>query len=85
MIDLMIFKDFDEFISRKEILNVYYVFLSYNEKREYKKFIYSLPYRESVKDIMWCYLNEPNGEYSYRMELYELERLYARNKNYIRL
>lgn len=85
MIDLMMFKDFDEFISRKKALKVYYIFLTYEEKREYKRYIYSLPYRESVKDIIWCYLNEPSGECGYQMELYELERLYARNKNYIRL
>lgn len=85
MIDLMMFNNFDEFLLRKRALKVYYIFLTYNEKREYKKYIYSLPYRESVKDVMWCYLNEPSDEYGYQMELYEIARLYARNKDYIRI
>jgi len=85
MMDLIMFKDFDEFISRKRKLKVYYIFLSYNEIREYKKFIYNLPYKENVKDIIWNYLNEPEEEYICTSELYELERLYARNKNCIKL
>jgi hypothetical protein len=85
MMDLMMFNDFDEFIQRRRTLRVYYIFLTYEEKRAYKKYIYAFPYRESVKDVMWCYLNEPSDEWGYQMEMVELERLYARNKNYIRI
>lgn len=83
--DLMLFNDFNEFITRKKALKVYYILLTYNEKRKYKKYIYNLPYRESVKDAIWQFLNEPNGEYMYEYEINEIARLYARNKNYIRL
>ena len=85
MIDLIKFENFDKFIWRKKALRVYYIFLSYKEKREYKNYIYSLPYKENVKDIIWNYLNEVNDEYICSMELKELERLYARNKNSIEL
>ena len=85
MIDLIKFENFDEFILRKKALRVYYIFLSYKEKRAYKNYIYSLPYKENVKDIIWNYLNEANDEYICSMEMNELERLYARNKNSIEL
>lgn len=85
MVDLMMFNDFDEFLSRRYTLKIYYFLLSYDQKRSYKKYIYSLPYRESVKDVMWSFLNEPSGEMIYDSELWEIERLYARNKNYIEL
>ena len=49
MVDYMIFNNFDEFLIKRKRLKIYYVILTYKEKRAYKKFIYSLPYRESVK------------------------------------
>jgi len=85
MIDLVKFEDFEEFLKRRKMIQVYYVLLSYNQKREYKKYIYSLPYKESVKDIIWCYLNEPAEYREYLLELLNLGRLYARNKNCIKL
>ena len=85
MVDYMIFNNFDEFLIKRKRLKIYYVILTYKEKRAYKKFIYSLPYRESVKDVIWEFLNEPDGEITYDSALCELARLYARNKNYIRL
>ena len=85
MVDLMSFENFDEFLIRRYTLKIYYFLLADKEKRIYKNYIYSLPYRESVKDVMWCFLNEPEGEIGYDSELYEIARLYARNKNYIRI
>lgn len=76
-------KSFDDFVITRHELKFYYILLSYNEKREYKEYIYNLPYKESVKDTMWCYLNEIAEEIIYEFELLNLYNTYKRNKQVI--
>lgn len=89
MIDLdeMKFNNFMEFTKKRKLLRVYYILLTYDEKREYKKYIYSLEFKDFFKDKLWEYLNEPKGSpyYVYEWEIMEFIKYYARNKNLFEL
>ena len=82
MVDLLKFNDFDEFIKKHKTLRVYYILLTYKEKREYKNFIYSLNYKEYFKDIIWEFFNEPPMavDYVWEWQLDNLYKMYLRNK-----
>lgn len=81
MIDLLKFNDFEEFIKEHKRLKVYYIFSTYDEKREYKNYIYSLNYKEYILDIIWCYFNEPklSCDYVYEFQLDSLYKMYLKN------
>lgn len=87
MVNLMMFSNFNEFLKRRKTLRIYYIFLTDEEIKEYKKYIYSLEYKENVKDMIWQYFNEGKGSpyYVFEYQVNEIARLYARNKNNIRL
>ena len=68
MIDLLKFSDFNEFMKRHKVLRVYYVLLTYKEKREYKKYIYKLNYKEYILDVLWEFFNEPVMAVDYAWE-----------------
>lgn len=90
MIDLlseMKIKSIIDFMRKRKTLRIYYILLTTKEKRIYKQYIYSLNYKEYVKDIIWCYLNEPKNSIDYISDnqLLDLMRIYARNKNNFRL
>ena len=82
MVDLLKFDDIEEFISTRKKLRVYYILLSYKEKREYKEYIYHLKLKEYILDIIWCYLNEPFGsvDYVWEWQIDNLYKMYLRNK-----
>ena len=90
MIDIlneMKFNDFMEFIYKRKQMRVYYVLLTYNEKREYKKYIYNLTYKDCFKDKIWEYLNEPKMSqyYVFDYQMLEMAKIYARSENNIEL
>jgi len=76
-------KSFDYFMKTKEALKFYYILLSYNEKREYKNYVYNLPYKENIKDVMWCYLNDQSEENIYEFSLINIYNAYKHNKKVI--
>lgn len=53
--------------------------MSYEERVELKKYIYSLNERNNRKDLIWEYLNEPM-ETEYFMNISILISAYERNK-----
>ena len=58
----MRFNDIKEFAEHKTINKTIYTNMSYKEKRKLKYYIYhSLKERNSQKDLIWEYLNEPIG------------------------
>ena len=65
----LLFDSFKEFMMSRYDLKSYYLVLPYEIKRAYKKYIYSLPYKESEKDAIWCFLNEPYQEWFYEFQL----------------
>lgn len=81
MIDLLKFKDFNEFMKRHKNLRVYYILLTYTEKREYKNYIYRLNYKEYILDILWEFFNEPPMavDYVWEWQLENLYKMYLRN------
>jgi hypothetical protein len=83
----MKFKDFMEFIKKRKQLRVYYILLTKEEKKQYKKYVYSFNYKDYIKDLIWQYLNEPKNSIDYVLdsEIQDLMRVYARNKNNIEL
>lgn len=89
MIDLneMKFNNFMEFMSKRKLLRVYYILLTYEQKRKYKEYIYNLEYKNYLKDKLWEYYNEPKGSpyYVFDYELKEFARYYARDKDLFEL
>lgn len=88
MIDLlkeMKFNNLIEFIKKREIFKIYYILLTHNEKVIFKTYVYKLNYKNKVKDKIWEYLNEPKMSpyFVSDFELFELARIYGRNKNRI--
>ena len=63
------FDDFKDFMMNRYELKSYYNILPYNVKRQYKNYIYNLPYRESILDAIWCFLNEPEQQWFYEFKL----------------
>jgi len=80
LVEKVKFKDFIDFVNKRKKLRIYYVLLSYKEKRELKQYIYKLNYKENIKDVMWRYLNETRGsiDYVFDYELLEYMKYYAR-------
>lgn len=59
----MCFVDFDDFYVRREIIRALYQRLSIYDKTVYKYYVYSRRLlREKICDIIWEYLNVPDGE-----------------------
>ena len=84
MIDLVEkikFKDFMDFINKRKQLRIYYVFLTTEEKKELKKYVYSLKYKNYIKDVIWRYFNEPKGSVDYVLETEVLHYLKVYNRN----
>lgn len=56
------FSNIKEFAEEKTVNKMIYTNMSYKEKRKLKLYIYhSLKERNSQKDLIWEYLNEPIG------------------------
>jgi len=77
----LIFNDFKEFMMTRNDIKEYYNRLPYKIKRAYKKYIYSLPYKESILDAIWCYLNEPEPIWFYEFKLLYLYDKYENKEN----
>ena len=77
----LIFNDFKDFMMNRYDIKEYYNRLPYKIKRAYKRYVYSLSYRESVKDAMWCFLNEPSSEWFYEFKLLYLYDKYGNKEN----
>ena len=71
------FDDFNDFMLNRYDLKSFYENMPYKVKREYKRYVYSFPYKESVLDAMWCFLNEPYTEWYYEFKLLYLYDKYG--------
>ena len=87
LVKKMKFKDYLDFMNKRKKLRIYYVLLSYKEKRQLKQYVYSLNYKDYIKDVIWQYFNEPKGSSDYVLDTQLLDylRLYNRNKKSLEL
>lgn len=53
------FKNISEFAEHRKINRIIYRTMTYEEKKELKKYVYELQERNNRKDLIWEYLNEP--------------------------
>ena len=79
----MLFNNYAEFFNKRKKIRVYYRLLTFDEKREYKNFVYSSNLKEYIKDKIWEYFNENkiSPYYVFDYELIGIMRIYERNKN----
>ena len=77
----LLFDSFEEFMLARYDIKNYYEKLPYNIKKAYKKYIYNLSYKESEKDAMWCFLNEPSQEWFYEFKLLVIYDKYKKRYN----
>ena len=79
----MKFNNFKEFFEKRQIMKIYYIYLTKKQKREYKNYIYNLNFKSCHKDRIWEYFNEPilSPYYVYDEELIEIGKLYGANKS----
>ena len=64
-----------DFYPKKETIKSEYVLLTLEEKLNYKKFVYSIPFEEEyIKDLIWEYLND------WKESMFELSKKYRIKK-----
>lgn len=67
----MMFYGIKDFYLKKIIIKTKYLFMNEKEKRNYKRFVYSISFEnEYVKDVIWEYLNDEENSNEVLDKLY---------------
>ena len=74
------FENIREFAREKKINRLIYTTMTYEQKKELKRYIYNLKERTCRKDLMWEYLNEPLDD-EYFVTISIILRGYEREKD----
>lgn len=76
----LVFYSILDFFPKRNQIRVIYKSLSLNDKKTYKKYVYSICFeREYVKDLIWEFLNDWEESYEKLMQEYSLKRRKLKN------
>ena len=76
----LVFYSILDFFPRRKEIKVIYKSLNLNDKKTYKKYVYSICFeREYVKDLIWEFLNDWEESYEKLMQEYSLKRRKLKN------
>ena len=76
----LVFYSILDFFPRRQSIKLIYKSLSLNDKKTYKKYVYSICFeREYVKDLIWEFLNDWEESYEKLGQEYSIKRRKVEN------